>query len=109
MDIDDSSNAKDGSGMDVDDPQGDFLPIPPASGAPKVLNLSDEESNISDYHSDVDDPPNNAPEPTGPMCDHSHIPDWDLDNRSLGIDSNCDVVHVDSRGRPYTIRLLVLS
>ncbi|KAF9511218.1 hypothetical protein BS47DRAFT_1471228 [Hydnum rufescens UP504] len=100
MDIDDSSNTKDGSAMDVDDPQSDPLPIPTTSGTSKIVNISDEESNPSSYHSDVDDAPNNAPEPAGPMCDHSHTPDWDLENRFLGLDSHRNVVHVDSRAGP---------
>ncbi|KAF9504173.1 hypothetical protein BS47DRAFT_1401682 [Hydnum rufescens UP504] len=67
MDIDDSLNTKDGSAMDVDDPQSDPLPIPTTSGTSKIINISDEESNPSSYHSDINDAPNNAPEPTGPI------------------------------------------
>ncbi|KAF9506738.1 hypothetical protein BS47DRAFT_1399234 [Hydnum rufescens UP504] len=67
MDIDDSSNTKDGSAMDVDDPQSDPLPIPTTSGTSKIINISDEESNPSSYHSDINDAPNNALEPAGPI------------------------------------------
>jgi hypothetical protein len=109
MDIDDLSNTKDGSGMDVNDPQSDSLLIPTTSDASNIVNISNADSNLSDYHSDVNDAPNNAPEPASPMCDHSHILDWDLENCWLGIDSHRNVVHVDSCGRPYTIRLLVLG
>jgi hypothetical protein len=108
MDIDDLSNTKDGSGMDVDDPQSDSLLIPTTSDASKIVNISNVDSNPSDYHSDIDNAPDNAPEPAGPMCDHSHIPDWDLENHWLSIDSH-NVVHVDSCGKPYTVRLLVLG
>ncbi|KAF9503908.1 hypothetical protein BS47DRAFT_1401952 [Hydnum rufescens UP504] len=39
--------------MDVDDPQSDPLPIPTTSGTSKIVNISDEESNPSSYHSDI--------------------------------------------------------
>ncbi|KAF9509670.1 hypothetical protein BS47DRAFT_1365131 [Hydnum rufescens UP504] len=109
MDINDLLNTKDGSAMDIDDPQSDPLPIPTTSGTSKIVNISNEESNPSSYHSDIDDAPNNAPEPAGPMCGHSHTPDWDLENHFLGLDSHCNIVHVDSWGRPYTVKLVVLG
>ncbi|KAF9513644.1 hypothetical protein BS47DRAFT_1362353 [Hydnum rufescens UP504] len=100
MDIDNLSNTKDGSAMDVDDPQSDPLLIPTTSGTSKIINISNEESNTSSYHSDVNDAPNNALEPMGPMCDHSHTLDWDLENRFLSLDSHRNIVHVDSRAGP---------
>ncbi|KAF9504498.1 hypothetical protein BS47DRAFT_1368743 [Hydnum rufescens UP504] len=87
----------DKSAMDVDDPQDNSLQIS-ASDVAKVINVAEDLEEI-----------NIAPMPAGPVCDHSNIPDWDMDNRSLGIDTHRDIIHLDSQGRPYTIRLLILG
>ncbi|KAF9506521.1 hypothetical protein BS47DRAFT_1367307 [Hydnum rufescens UP504] len=85
------------SAMDVDDPQDNSLQIS-ASDVAKVINVTEDLKEI-----DI------APTPAGPVCDHSDIPDWDMDNRSLGIDMHHDVVHLDLWGRSYTIILLILG
>ncbi|KAF9507099.1 hypothetical protein BS47DRAFT_1366859 [Hydnum rufescens UP504] len=87
----------DKSAMDVDDPQDNSLQIS-ASDVAKVIDVAKDLEEI-----DI------APMPTGPVCDHSDIPDWDMDNCSLGIDTHRDIIHLELQGRPYTIRLLILG
>ncbi|KAF9514334.1 hypothetical protein BS47DRAFT_1361841 [Hydnum rufescens UP504] len=62
----------DKSTMDVDDLQDNSLQIS-ASDVTKVIDVAEDLKEI-----DI------APMPAGPVCDHSDIPDWDMDNHSLG-------------------------
>ncbi|KAF9506365.1 hypothetical protein BS47DRAFT_1399558 [Hydnum rufescens UP504] len=107
--FDDSSNTKDGSAMDVDDPQSDpsrsLLPlVPPRSSISAMRNQTPAPTTLTSTMHQI------MPRNPRALCviTATHL-DWDLENRFLGLDSHRNVVHVDSRGRPYTVKLVVLG